>query len=173
MKFLTFALFTAILFHINSAKKLRLIAGLNGGVVTGLNPGLLPQIAQMVPGFPTYPLGVPLTPNLGAQQQQFPGQGGMATNGVNAQGVPVFPGAQQPNAFGAQMGPNQPQQGAPDNAGNFNPMQGPVLPGPLRRIKRSNLRRACTDRPSTDTQIPTQIIPTPTAAEDTPSPTIA
>uniref|UniRef100_A0A674DXW9 Uncharacterized protein n=1 Tax=Salmo trutta TaxID=8032 RepID=A0A674DXW9_SALTR len=85
------------------SQKLRLLAGLNGGVVSGVNPGLVvgglnpgvltggtgligqPMFAQMVPGVPTYvmqPQAVPAGPygfpNVGMQQPQpfpnFPGQ---------------------------------------------------------------------------------------------------
>ncbi|KAJ8335850.1 hypothetical protein SKAU_G00391920 [Synaphobranchus kaupii] len=184
------------------SQKLKLITALNGGLLTGVNPGLLvggvqpallggglgiggglgfqpsvlgggllaqPQFGQMIPGVPyMVPPGMmPFTPNFGAQQQQ----NGMPTNG----GFPYFPGGPQSNAFGAQMGPNQPQQqGSPGNAGNFNQQQGPALPGPLRRIKRSSsARKACTERPSIDSQIPTQITSTPTAAEDNTTPITA
>ncbi|KAJ8407475.1 hypothetical protein AAFF_G00273320 [Aldrovandia affinis] len=215
MKFLASVIFTAIIFQVSLAKKLRLITGLNGGLVTGVNPGLLvggvqpaflggglgvqpallggglgvqpailggnllaqPQLSQMIPGYPTYmvpPQGMPFgVPNLGAPQQQFPGQGGLPGNGINAFGGQM-----------GQMGQNQPQQqGAQGNGGNFNDgnfnggnfnqQQGPALPGPLRRIKRSNLRKACNERPSVDSQIPTQITPTPTAAEENTSPNTA
>ncbi|KAJ8281038.1 hypothetical protein GJAV_G00062680 [Gymnothorax javanicus] len=181
---------------VSTAKKLRLITGLNGGVVTGVNPGLLvggvqpallgaglgvqpaliggglgvqPVLGggliaqpQVIPGLPymvpPQPM-VPFNPNLGAQQQQ----GGMQPNG----GVNAFGAQMGANQFGAQMGANQLQpQGAPGGIGNFNPQQGPALPGPLRRIKRSSLRVACTERPSIDSEISTQITPTPTAADD-------
>ncbi|KAG7458619.1 hypothetical protein MATL_G00222410 [Megalops atlanticus] len=192
MKFLALAVFSAILFHVNSAKKLRLITGLNGGLVTGLNPGLVlggvqpiggglgvigqPQFGQVVPGVPTYlmpgaaaPFGVPFVPNMGVPQQ-FPGQGGLAANGA----MPFYAGVPQQNAFGGQLGMNPPQQqGAPGDAGNGMQQQGAGQPGTARRFKRSYFKKVCRERLTTDPQVPTQITSTPTAAEDNPSPNTA
>ncbi|KAG7461802.1 hypothetical protein MATL_G00194920 [Megalops atlanticus] len=124
MKLISFVVFTA-----NILLKLALITGLNGGLVTRLNPGLAlgglntalingggliaqPQFAQVVPGIspfymqgPVLPMGpLPYNPALGLpQQQQFLGQGALP-----AAGLPYYFGALPP--FGVQQGVNPAQQ---------------------------------------------------------------
>ncbi|KAI1883574.1 hypothetical protein AGOR_G00232980 [Albula goreensis] len=126
MKLIIFVALTAGILQVNAGKKLALITGLNGGLVTGLNPGIAvaginpgiavagrliaqPQIAQVLP-FMQRP-AIPVIPNFALpQQQQFPRQGVSA----NA-GQPYYMGT-PPNTFPQQGG----QQGA--NPGQQQPM---------------------------------------------------
>ncbi|XP_024254167.2 elastin-like [Oncorhynchus tshawytscha] len=170
MKLLIFLAFMVTIFNVNAGKKLRLLAGLNGGVVSGVNPGLVvgglnpgvlpggtgligqPQFAQMVPGVPTYvmqPQAVPNGPygfpNVGMLQPQlfpnFPGQYQYPAPPAN--GLPYYMGVPQM----AGMNPPQQQVMGVQGAGGIpmmqqqQPQQGPSQAELVRRFKRFLMRR--------------------------------
>ncbi|XP_064201261.1 uncharacterized protein LOC135260058 [Anguilla rostrata] len=143
MKCIIFIVLAATILHVSMCSKLALITGLNGGLVAGLNPGLIlggvnpglavgginpliagggviaqPPFAQVLPGVPTY-LQSPFVPRFGYPQLGYP-QMGYPQLGYPQLGYP-----QQ------QQFPRQP--GFPANGGsvppnNFGVQQG-VRPG--------------------------------------------
>uniref|UniRef100_A0A8C8F7X9 Secretory calcium-binding phosphoprotein 9 n=1 Tax=Oncorhynchus tshawytscha TaxID=74940 RepID=A0A8C8F7X9_ONCTS len=189
MKLLLFVAFMATIFNVNAGKKLRLLGGLNGGVVSGVNPGLVvgglnpgltggtgligqPMFAQMVPGVPTYvmqPQAVPAGPygfpNVGMLQPQpfpnFPGQ--YQYPGPPANGLPYYMGVPQMTG----MNPTQQQVMGVQGAGGIplmqQPQQGPPQAEPVRRFKRFLIRRAHTMKPDLDNQISTEATTTPSS----------
>lgn len=153
MKFHLLAIFIATVFQVNEGKKLRLLAGVNGGVLSGVNPGLLaggagfigqPQFAQMVPGVPgfgfmqpqAFPAGPFGFPNTGLPPQQLPGQYQYPVPPVNGMLYPGFP---------QMAGMNPPQQqvmGGQGAGGNNAQQQSPQQPEPARRFKRFLMTKA-------------------------------
>ncbi|XP_069050828.1 uncharacterized protein [Lepisosteus oculatus] len=126
------------LFPVGTDSKVKLLVGLNGGLVNGLNPGLVvngltpallngggltlqPQIAQVVPGVPSFlmqqpglpvnPFGLPFSPGLAMQP-----------------GIPQIQGQLPPPPNGGLMY----YVALPQTAQNgMNPLQQPILGGPV------------------------------------------
>ncbi|XP_077102551.1 secretory calcium-binding phosphoprotein 9 [Siphateles boraxobius] len=167
----------AIMADISSAKKLRLINGLNGGLVTGVN-GVNPQLVgglnppmfsggaavigqppftQFLPGAALSPYvlqpppvaAVPYAPPNMGPQLAYPFA---PSNG----GLPYYIGGpqNQPGLF-----PPQQQVAAGQGPIGNNQAAGLIPPGSLTRFKRSFLRRT-TRPPVSITQIPAQVSPT-------------
>ncbi|XP_059411001.1 secretory calcium-binding phosphoprotein 9 [Carassius carassius] len=160
-----------VIADITSAKKLRLINGLNGGLVTGvngvnpllvggLNPPVLsggpavigqPPLAQILPAaaLPPYVLQQPpvpfAPPNIGPQMA-YPfasPNGGLPYYIGGFQNQPAMIPLQQQVAAG--QGPTGNNQAVP--------------PGSLNRFKRSFLRRTTARPPVSITQMPAQVNP--------------
>ncbi|XP_067298760.1 secretory calcium-binding phosphoprotein 9 [Pseudorasbora parva] len=174
--FVIICMVLTIIADITSAKKLRLIDALNGGLVTGVNgvnpllvgglPPVLsggagvigqPPLTQFLPAaaFPPYPYvlqqppvaALPYAqPNIGPQMA-YPFA---PSNG----GLPYYIGGPQ-----NQPGVIPPQQQVAAGQGPTGNNQA-LPPGSLNRFKRSFLRRATARPPVSITQIPAQISPT-------------
>ncbi|KAL1023481.1 hypothetical protein UPYG_G00041330 [Umbra pygmaea] len=128
MKLLLFVAFMAAIFNINAGKKLRLLTGLNGGVVTGLNPGLM--VGGLNPGLmvgglnPGLMVGG-LNPGLmvgGLNPGLLNGGGGFIGQPQFGQMIPGVPTYVMP-----QAGPAGPF-GIP-NVGMGQPQPFPIFPG--------------------------------------------
>ncbi|XP_062333375.1 secretory calcium-binding phosphoprotein 9 [Osmerus eperlanus] len=189
MKLTLLAVFIAAFFQANEGKKLRLLAGVNGGVLTGVNPGLVvggvnpglvvggvnpallggagflgqPQFGQMVPGFGfLQPQAFPAGPFGLPNAGLQPQQfpGQYQYPGLPANGLP-YPGFPQ---MAGMMPPQQQVMGGPGNAGNGMQQQGPPQSDPVKRFKRFLMRKAQASETNPDSQTQTQA-PTSAAAE--------
>ncbi|KAL2097482.1 hypothetical protein ACEWY4_006689 [Coilia grayii] len=181
MRLLIFFAATVTIFN-----KLRLITGLNGGLVTGVSPGLVvgglnpalltggtafigqPQLAQVVPGVSPFMMQPPMVPaspfgfpNAGPQQQQQPQpqpQQPFPFPPANG-GLPYYVGFPQ-----AQPGMFPPQQ----QVAGGNPQQQQQTPEtPVRRFKRMirRLQRINAVVAHKD-PVPTVTTPSPTTVAD-------
>ncbi|XP_076871498.1 secretory calcium-binding phosphoprotein 9 [Brachyhypopomus gauderio] len=158
MKLLLLVTFLSSTAYVTSAKKLLVVGGLNGGLATGLNGGLLgqglvvggvnpalfpagatvigqPPFAQMFPAVQPYMLQPPVAaapfalPN---PQAQFPQAMPFAPNA----GLPFYPPMNR-----QVLPPQQQAVGMPNLGGNVPLPQGDMPAGPVPRFRRTLYRR--------------------------------